>query len=145
MTIDTLNRLASVPPCTDLRGLSKVTTGSVRGITRGLRALGLIDERTAAYLSMTSGALQLTTGVLGTLSVLQSRLNSKKAEETAEDSALVAANSLTPIGWAKIALAMSCSIGAGVAVEAVVKRIRADLSDPAGRADAVTKTMEAMT
>lgn len=117
---------------------------SVSQITSGLRSLGLINEQTAKYLAMASGGLQIATGVLGITSVLRGRVTAKTAAETARASALVAANSWHPAGWANIALAAGCAVTASVGIAAVIMTIRADLSTPTGRQQAVDGVAEAM-
>lgn len=118
--------------------------GSVSAVTGALQTLGVINDDTAQALTMASGGLQIVTGMLGIANVLKARVTAKTAQETAVAGALVAANSWNPIGWTKIAIAVAAAGVASVGVNAIVKSVRADLSTPTGRAQAIDQTLGAL-
>ena len=111
--------------------------GSLSSVTGALQSLGVVNEDTARYLEMASGALQIVTGMLGIAQVLKARVTAKTAQESAKAAALVAANSWNPVGWTKIGIAAAATAVTSVGMYALVRRIQADLSTPTGRASAI--------
>jgi len=134
----------SVFDMSDMKSSAGGLRSSVSGVTNGLRGLGLINEQTAGYLTIASGGLQIATGVLGITSVLRARVSAKTTIETARASALVAANSWNPVGWGTITLAAGCATVASIGIYAAMTTIKADLSTPVGRQQAIDGVTGAM-
>ena len=124
----------------DMSGMKSGLDGvqsSVSQVSGALQSLGIINSDTAKYLTMGAGALQIATGMLGIAQVLHARVVAKTAQETAMSAALVAMNSWNPVGWSKIAIATTATAVASVGMYAIIREIKADLSTPTGRQQAI--------
>lgn len=141
--LDNLSAVSVLDISSSKSSANGLRTG-MSGVTSGLRGLGLISNETAAALSVATGALSVATGVLGITSIVKARITAKTAQETAQSAALVAANSWNPEGWSTIALATGAAAAASIGMYALITTIRADLSTPTGRQDAISGVQAAM-
>ncbi len=130
---------SSVYDMSSMKGGFDGIHSSVSQVSGALQSLGIINSDTAKYLSIGAGALQIATGMLGIAQVLSARVTAKTAQETVRSAALVAANSWNPVGWSKIAIATAATAVASVGMYAIIREIKADLSNPTGRQQAISE------
>ncbi len=130
---------SSVYDMSSMKGGLDGINSSVSQVSGALQSLGIISSGTAKYLSIGAGALQIATGMLGIAQVLSARVTAKTAQETVRSAALVAANSWNPVGWSKIAIATAATAVASVGMYAIIREIKADLSTPTGRQQAISE------
>ena len=128
---------SSVYDMTAMKGGFDGVQSSVSQVSGALQSLGIINSDTAKYLQAGAGALQIVTGMLGIAQVLHTRVVAKTAQETVASAALVAANSWNPVGWSKIAIATTATAVASVGMYAIIREVKADLSTPTGRQQAI--------
>ncbi len=128
---------STVPDMSSLKGGFDGIQSSVSQVTNSLQSLGIINADAAKYLQLGASGLQIATGMLGIAQVLSARVTAKTAQETARSAALVAANSWNPVGWSKIAIATATTAVASVGMYALIREIKADLSTPTGRQQAI--------
>lgn len=138
-----MGRLSAV----DCRSTFEPMKSSISGVTNGLKALGMLNDEQTQTLQKVEGALSLVTGMLGLAVAAKAIQETKTTIEEAKAVTLTAANSLTPVGWGKIALAGAVAGATSIALYTAVNNINLgsfNLSTAEGQQSATDAVIEAI-